>query len=106
MEATRWSIDGVLYNVQPWNVVTAYDARPGASCGATTRRFRSVRPPGLLRRRQPRARGWEGKIYVGTLDGRLIALDAKTGERWCDHHGRPPSLHHHRRAAGVRRARC
>ena len=26
MEASPLFIDGVLYNVQPWNVVTAYDA--------------------------------------------------------------------------------
>ena len=26
---------------------------------------------------------WEGKVFVGSLDGRLIALDAATGqERW------------------------
>jgi quinohemoprotein ethanol dehydrogenase len=24
---------------------------------------------------------WEGKVYVGTLDGRLVALDANTGEQ-------------------------
>jgi len=24
---------------------------------------------------------WEGKVYVGTLDGRLIAIDAKTGKQ-------------------------
>ena len=26
---------------------------------------------------------WKGRVYFGTLDGRLIALDAETGE----HHG-------------------
>ena len=26
---------------------------------------------------------WKGRVYVGTLDGRLVALDAKTGkETW------------------------
>ncbi len=31
----------------------------------------------------PSARGiaaWKGKIYIGALDGRLIAIDAKTGK--------------------------
>jgi quinohemoprotein ethanol dehydrogenase len=40
MEASPLVIDGVLYNVQPWNIVTAYDARTGACCGASTRRSR------------------------------------------------------------------
>ena len=80
MEASPLAIDGVLYNVQPWNVVTAYDGKTGrllwtydpevplkfgrmACCDIVSR--------GLA--------AWKGKIYVGTLDGRLIALDAKTG---------------------------
>jgi len=29
MEASPLAIDGVLYNVQPWNVVTAYDGKTG-----------------------------------------------------------------------------
>src|SRR4029078_9917957 len=29
MEASPLAIDGVLYNVQPWNIVTAYDAKTG-----------------------------------------------------------------------------
>jgi quinohemoprotein ethanol dehydrogenase len=80
MEASPLAIDDVLYNVQPWNVVTAYDAKTGrvlwsydpqvplrfgrlACCDIVSR--------GLAAR--------QGKIYVATLDGRLIALDAKTG---------------------------
>jgi quinohemoprotein ethanol dehydrogenase len=84
MEATPLVIDGVLYNTQPWNITTAYDAKTGevlwtydpqvplkfgrmACCDIVSR--------GLA--------AWDGKIYVGALDGRLIALDAKTGaELW------------------------
>src|SRR5690606_12764330 len=29
MEASPLVVDGVLYNVQPWNIVTAYDAKTG-----------------------------------------------------------------------------
>ena len=25
---------------------------------------------------------WKGKVYVGTIDGRLIALNAETGDRF------------------------
>jgi quinohemoprotein ethanol dehydrogenase len=81
MEATPLAIGGVLYNVQPWNIVTAYDGRTGkvlwtydpqvplkfgrmACCDIVSR--------GLA--------AWKGKIYVATLDGRLIALDARTGK--------------------------
>ena len=48
---------------------------------------------------------WNGKVYVGTFDGRLIALDARTGKPvWSVVTGRPEqALHHHRGAA--RRAR-
>jgi quinohemoprotein ethanol dehydrogenase len=81
MEASPLELGGVLYNVQPWNIVTAYDATNGkvlwrydpqvptkygrmACCDIVSR--------GLA------AAG--GKIYVATLDGRLIALDAKSGK--------------------------
>jgi quinohemoprotein ethanol dehydrogenase len=81
MEASPLAIDGVLYNVQPWNVVTAYD-------GATGRVLWSFDPQVPLRFGRLAccdivSRGlaaWQGKIYVATLDGRLIALDAATGE--------------------------
>ena len=45
---------------------------------------------------------WKGAVFVGTLDGRLVKLDAKTGKvLWSDRHGREPQahLHDHRRAA-------
>jgi len=81
LEASPLMIDGVLYNVAPWNKTTAYDAKTGrvlwtfdpqvplkygrmACCDIVSR--------GLA--------AWQGKIYLATLDGRLIALDAKTGK--------------------------
>jgi quinohemoprotein ethanol dehydrogenase len=81
MEGTPLEIGGVLYNVQPWNIVTAYDATNGkvlwkfdpqvptkygrmACCDIVSRGLAAA----------------NGKIYVATLDGRLIALDGKTGK--------------------------
>jgi quinohemoprotein ethanol dehydrogenase len=81
VESTPLVIDGVLYNISAWDITTAYDAKNGkvlwtydpkispewarkACCGPVSR--------GLA--------AWEGKIYVAALDGRLIALDAKTGK--------------------------
>ncbi len=81
-KATPLVIDGVLYNVQPWNITTAYDAKTGqASCGPTIREV--PLKYGRMACCDIVSRGlaaWKGKIYVGTLDGRLIALDAKTGK--------------------------
>ncbi|MEZ5709958.1 MAG: PQQ-dependent dehydrogenase, methanol/ethanol family [Blastomonas sp.] len=80
VEASPLMIDGVLYNIEPWNVTTAYDAKTGAElwrydpevdrdkgrhacCDIVTR--------GLA--------AWNGKIIIATLDGRVIALDARSG---------------------------
>jgi quinohemoprotein ethanol dehydrogenase len=83
-EATPLMVDGVLYNTEPWNITTAYDARTGrelwrydpqvplkygrlACCDIVTRGLGFA----------------DGRIYIGTLDGRLIALEAKSGrELW------------------------
>jgi quinohemoprotein ethanol dehydrogenase len=81
MEATPLVIGTTLYNTQPWNIVTAYDA-------ATGRKLWSYDPQVPLRFGRLACcdivtRGlaaWKGKIYDATLDGRLIALDASTGK--------------------------
>ena len=73
-------IDGVLYVSTAWSKVYAFDAKTGKAlwqydpkvpgewginvcCGLVNRGVAA----------------WNGKIYVGTLDGRLVALDARTG---------------------------
>src|SRR6478736_255897 len=81
MEASPLEIGGVLYNVQPWNIVTAYDA----VSGMVLWRFDPQVPTkyGRMACCDIVSRGlaaWHGKIYVATLDGRLIALDAKSGQ--------------------------
>lgn len=86
-EATPVVFQGVLYNVEPWNIVTAYDA-------ATGRQLWQYNPQVPLRFGRLAccdivSRGLayhEGKIYLATLDGRLIALDAESGEpEWSVH---------------------
>jgi quinohemoprotein ethanol dehydrogenase len=81
MEANPIEVDGVLYFSGPWGVAYAVDARTGKS----------------LWTYDPRADGqygryaccdvvnrgltvWKGKVYIGSLDGWLNALDAKTGK--------------------------
>ena len=83
-EATPLVVDGVLYSTSAWSKVQAIDAATGH----------------LLWQYDPKVPGetgakaccdvvnrgvgvWKGRVYVGTLDGRLVALDAKTGkEAW------------------------
>ncbi|HCF6145108.1 PQQ-dependent dehydrogenase, methanol/ethanol family [Pseudomonas aeruginosa] len=82
LEATPLFSDGVLYASLSWSRVVAIDVKSGkllwtfdpqidrgkardACCDAVNR--------GVAL--------WQGKVYVGTLDGRLIALDSKSGHQ-------------------------
>lgn len=82
VEATPIVVDGVMYVTAPWSVVHAIDVRTGEK--------RWVYDPEV-----PRNYGEKGccdvvnrgvavygsKVFVGSFDGRLIALDARSGER-------------------------
>jgi len=81
IEATPLVVDGVLYGTGTWSTVFALEAKTGREIW----RF----DPQVPRWKARDAccdvvnRGvavWKGRVYVGTLDGRLIALDAATGE--------------------------
>jgi PQQ-dependent dehydrogenase (methanol/ethanol family) len=83
-ESTPLVIDGALYVTTAWSKVYAYDAKTGTELwkydpkvpgewGVNT--CCDVVNRGLA--------AWNGKLYLGTLDGRLIALDAQSGhEVW------------------------
>jgi quinohemoprotein ethanol dehydrogenase len=84
VQASPLVIDGVLYNESIYDVVTAYDGKTGRKLwtydpkvGAEWARLACCGPS---------ARGiaaWNGKLYIGALDGRLIAIDARDGhEVW------------------------
>ena len=82
VEATPLVVDGIMYVTASWSIVHAIDARTG-------RRLWSFDP------QVPRESGYKGccdvvnrgvalyrgKVFVGSFDGRLIALDAATGKR-------------------------
>jgi PQQ-dependent dehydrogenase (methanol/ethanol family) len=80
LEATPLFVDGILYVSSAWSHVYAFEA--------TTGRLVWEHDP-VVPRAVARAaccdvvnRGvaaWAGKIFVGTLDGRLVALDAVDG---------------------------
>jgi alcohol dehydrogenase (cytochrome c)/quinohemoprotein ethanol dehydrogenase len=84
-EATPLVADGVLYVSTAWSKVKAYDA-------ATGRALWTYDPEvpgewGVNACCDVVNRGvalWEGKVFVGSLDGRLIALDAATGQELWD----------------------
>lgn len=83
-EATPIVVDGVMYVTSAWSIVSALNAATGEQIW-------------IYDPETPRSRGqyaccdvpnrgvavYDGKVYVATLDGRLIALDARTGrELW------------------------
>ena len=80
-EATPLVIDGAMYFTSAWSKAYALDAATGA--------LRWSYDPKVLPEWAANAccdvvnRGvaiWKGKVYFGTLDGRLIALDAASGK--------------------------
>jgi quinohemoprotein ethanol dehydrogenase len=82
VEATPIVVNGVMYVTAPWAVVHAINARTG-------RRIWTFDP------KSPRESGWKaccdvvnrgvavskGRVYVGSLDGRLIVINASTGRK-------------------------
>lgn len=80
LEASPIVVDGIMYSTGAWSIVFANDAKTGALIWQYDPKV-------------PKAWGakaccdvvnrgvalWQGRVYVGTLDGRLVALDAATG---------------------------
>jgi quinohemoprotein ethanol dehydrogenase len=81
-ESTPLAVDGVLYTTSAWSKIQAFDAVTGK----------------LLWQFDPKVPGaqavkaccdvvnrgvayWNGNVYVGTIDGRLVAVDAKSGHQ-------------------------
>jgi glucose dehydrogenase len=74
-------IDGVIYASTAWSKVYAFDARSGAQLWKYDPRVPAEWAPKICCGAKNRGvAAWRGKIYVGTLDGRLVALDATTGD--------------------------
>ena len=80
-EATPLVIDGVMYFSTAWSKVVALNAATGALLWI----YDPEVPPewavnaccDVINRGLA---AWNGKLYIGTLDGRLIALNAATGK--------------------------
>jgi quinohemoprotein ethanol dehydrogenase len=80
-EATPLVVDGVMYFTTAWSKVISLDA----ASGSRRWEYDPKVPPewavnaccDVVNRG---VAAWKGKVFVGTLDGRLIALDAATGK--------------------------
>jgi PQQ-dependent dehydrogenase (methanol/ethanol family) len=81
-EATPLVVDGVMYVTSTWSKVHALNAATGEELWSYD--------PKVSKEKWARrlccdavnrgAAMWNGKVYVGVIDGRLVALDAATGE--------------------------
>ena len=78
-EATPLVVDGVMYTVQPPNDIMALDAATGRISGCTRIAVAAARPCCGRVNRGLAILG--DTLFMGTIDGHLIAVDAKTGSR-------------------------
>lgn len=82
IESTPVMVDGVLYVTGPWSKVFAFDAATGKPLWSFDPKVDGGK--GVQACCDVVNRGvaiWKGLAFVGTLDGRLIALDAATGRQ-------------------------
>ena len=81
LEATPLVADGVIYTTGSWSIVFAIDARTGKQLWmwdpAVPRTFGQKACCDVVNRGVAL---YKGKVYAGTLDGRLAALDARNGK--------------------------
>jgi PQQ-dependent dehydrogenase (methanol/ethanol family) len=81
LEGTPLAVDGILYFTGPWSAAYAVDARSGKLLWKND--LHVDRDRGRFACCDVVNRGmamWNGKLYLGTIDGRLVALDAATGQ--------------------------
>lgn len=81
LEATPFVVDGIMYTSGAWGYVYAIDAKTGeeiwkydpkVDASYNRRACCDVVNRGVA--------VWKGKVYVGTLDGYLVCLNAKDGQ--------------------------
>jgi PQQ-dependent dehydrogenase (methanol/ethanol family) len=84
-EATPIMVDGVIYISTAWSKVKAYNAKTGKQLWAFDPQVPGQ--AGVNACCDVVNRGvavWQGRVFVGTIDGRLIALDSATGNKLWD----------------------
>ncbi len=81
-EATPIIIDGIMYTTSAWSHVLAIDAATGKQIWHFDPKVpKSTGVKGCCDAVNRGIAYSDGRVFVGTLDGRLIALDAKTGNQ-------------------------
>ena len=81
MEATPIVVDGRMYVSSTWSMVYAFDAKTGAPLWHHDPQVPRAWAVHLCCDAVNRGVAvWDGKVFVGTLDGRLQALDAADGK--------------------------
>ena len=80
-EATPVVVDGIVYITTAWSMVKAFDAKTGKLLWAYDPKVgREILIHVCCDAVNRGVAVWKGKVYVGTIDGRLVALDAATGQ--------------------------
>jgi len=81
-ETTPVVVDGRIFVTSPWSKVYAYDAKTGQRLWKYDPKVPGEYAVklccGIVNRG---VAVWQGKVIWGTLDGRLIAVDARTGDK-------------------------
>jgi PQQ-dependent dehydrogenase (methanol/ethanol family) len=82
VEATPLVIDGVMYVSSAWSNVYALDARTGKEIWKFDPEVpKEWLPNDCCWAVNRGVAAWNGKIYIATLDARVVAIDAKTGKK-------------------------
>ena len=82
LEATPLVIDGVMYTTGPFSIVYALDAVSGKLLWKYDPKVDRARAAaGCCDAVNRGVAAWGDTIYVGALDGRLVAIHAKTGKK-------------------------
>ncbi len=81
VETTPIVVDGVMYVTAPWSIVFALNAKTGEQLWKydpqVPREWGRYACCDVVNRG---AAVWKGSVFVGTLDGRLVSIDAGSGE--------------------------
>ncbi|GAA3659663.1 PQQ-dependent dehydrogenase, methanol/ethanol family [Acetobacter lovaniensis] len=81
-EGTPLIVDGIMYATTNWSKMKALDAATGKLLWEYDPKVPgNIADKGCCDTVNRGAGYWNGKVYFGTFDGRLIALDAKTGKK-------------------------
>ena len=81
VEATPIVVDGVMYTTGAYSIVYAFDAASGELLWKHDPKVDRTKAAsfccGVVNRG---VAVWKGKVFLGTLDGRMVAIDAASGE--------------------------